>query len=465
MRRHAVDRAGCLALIVLALIACDDAETPDLLTPEEALDPAACKDCHPDHYREWSGSMHAYAAEDPVFLAMNRRGQRETDGALGGFCIDCHAPVAVRLGLTTDGTNLDEVPDHLLGITCAWCHQVTDVTGTHNNPLEWANDGVMRGPFADPAKSAGHASEYSPHLDRNTLESASLCGSCHDIVTPANVHLERTFAEWKASLFASDDPLQRATCGQCHMTGRQGVAADVDGVALRRVHDHSMPGVDVALTDFPEMDAQRMAVQTELNGLVITELCVQLPTGGVNAELYLENIAAGHNAPSGASQDRRMWVEMVAYSGEERVYTSGVVGDGEPVTSLADDDLWLLGDRLYDADDNQVHMFWEATRLESDVLPPPTLLPPTHPDYMNPHVPRVYRFAADTPPDRITVRVRVRPMGLDVLDDLIESGDLDPKYRERMPTFDIAASVVEWTREKAQLRISPNSGREALCVP
>jgi hypothetical protein len=40
--------------------------------------------------------MHAYAAEDPVFLAMNARGQRETQGALGAFCVNCHAPLAVQ---------------------------------------------------------------------------------------------------------------------------------------------------------------------------------------------------------------------------------------------------------------------------------------------------------------------------------------------------------------------------------
>ena len=29
---------------------------------------------------------------------MNKRGQRETNGALGTFCLKCHAPMAVALG-------------------------------------------------------------------------------------------------------------------------------------------------------------------------------------------------------------------------------------------------------------------------------------------------------------------------------------------------------------------------------
>ncbi|MFS8068718.1 MAG: multiheme c-type cytochrome, partial [Byssovorax sp.] len=59
------------------------------LTTEELMDPQACVRCHEEHVRAWSGSMHAYAAEDPVFVAMNARGQRETNGALGDFCVKC----------------------------------------------------------------------------------------------------------------------------------------------------------------------------------------------------------------------------------------------------------------------------------------------------------------------------------------------------------------------------------------
>ena len=79
--------------------------------------------------------MHAYAAKDPVFVALNQRGQRETDGALGDACVQCHAPVALAAGLTTDGTNLADLPDHLGGVTCAWCHRVDAVTGDHNAAL------------------------------------------------------------------------------------------------------------------------------------------------------------------------------------------------------------------------------------------------------------------------------------------------------------------------------------------
>src|SRR3974377_1954713 len=60
------------------------------------LDSTKCLACHKEHYADWSQSMHAYASDDPVFLAMNKSGQRETNGQLGNFCVNCHAPMAVR---------------------------------------------------------------------------------------------------------------------------------------------------------------------------------------------------------------------------------------------------------------------------------------------------------------------------------------------------------------------------------
>src|SRR4051794_36699711 len=94
---------------------------PQNFSRDALLRPETCRNCHSAHYQEWAGSMHAYASRDPVFLAMNRRGQEETDGKLGSFCVSCHAPLALREGATSDGLNLDEVPPHLQGVTCYFC--------------------------------------------------------------------------------------------------------------------------------------------------------------------------------------------------------------------------------------------------------------------------------------------------------------------------------------------------------
>src|SRR4029079_17849485 len=94
---------SCAAAAAIALASCG--EGPALAIPE-LQDPQTCNECHPKHVQQWSGSMHAYASDDPVFVAMNKRGQRETGGALGTFCVKCHAPMAVELGLTS-GADFD----------------------------------------------------------------------------------------------------------------------------------------------------------------------------------------------------------------------------------------------------------------------------------------------------------------------------------------------------------------------
>ena len=51
--------------LFMLLTACQGRQN-DRLSREELLDPETCAECHPNHYEQWKGSMHAYAAEDPV---------------------------------------------------------------------------------------------------------------------------------------------------------------------------------------------------------------------------------------------------------------------------------------------------------------------------------------------------------------------------------------------------------------
>jgi len=454
------------ALSHFALVAACS-EEPTLLSREALLDPETCASCHVDHYREWSGSMHAYAADDPVFVAMNQRGQRETHGALGDFCVNCHAPMAVREGATRDGLNLAELPQSLKGVTCYFCHNVESVQGTHNNPLRLANDRVMRGAIADAVENEAHASAYSALLDRGRAASADLCGACHDIVIDGHAAIERTFSEWKESVFSQPGG---ATCGQCHMERSVEPRPIAAGAKLRRTHGHAMPGVDLALTPFPELEAQRAGVQSLLDGTLQSGLCVTDVGGTSTIEVILDNVGAGHGFPSGSAQDRRIWIEVVAYSGEEVVYQSGSVADGEAVVASEDPDLWLLRDCLFDDAGREVHMFWEARSYESNQLPAQATFDPSDPRFFGSHVAQVYPRQArflETVPDRVTLSIHVQPIGLDVLDDLIESGDLDPQYRAAMPTMQInlgQGPVLEWRADTANAEKIGPTGFRASCV-
>jgi hypothetical protein len=476
---------GALAATVLA--ACGGGGGgPDFKSREELIDSETCKDCHEDHFREWSGSMHAYASDDPVFRAMNARGQRETDGELGDFCVKCHAPMAVREGATTDGLNLDDVPGQLKGVTCFFCHSVDSVEGTHNNPLQLADDLVMRGEYDDPVDNEAHPAAYSPLHDRDQADSSQLCGTCHDILVNDRAPIERTFTEWQASVFSQPGG---ATCGQCHMdqsTNLRPIADDDNAdVAARRYHSHQFPAVDVALTpDFPEADVQRDAVQSFLDSTLQSALCVvPFGAGGDTPQsairVVLDNVAAGHGFPSGSAQDRRIWVEVVAYDAEgTEIYRSGVVEEGQSVTTQPDPpdpDRWLLRDCMLDADGNQVSMFWQADDYETNQLPAQTTFDASDPDFYKTHIvqffPRGSRATDDLIegiPTRVTLRVLVQPMGLDVLGELVDSGDLSADIVEQMPTYEIDLGdgpILEWTSDTANQEYPDNDlHANASCI-
>ena len=458
------------SLVAALLQACSGSSQPQQqadLTRAQLLDPQSCAGCHQDQVAEWAGSMHAYSSKDPVFRAMNQRGQRETNGALGSFCVNCHAPMAVREGATTDGLNLDQLPQQLHGVTCFFCHSTQSVEGTHNNPLKLANDGVMYASISDPAvRGRVHGAAYSPLLDRNRAESAAACGSCHDIVSPHDGAIERTFSEWQTSAFST---ATGTTCGQCHMpqSTSDKPAAQVPGAPLRRTHSHTFAAVDTAITLFPDTQRQRDEVQALLDTTMQSAVCVQPFAGGSQLSVIIDNAAAGHAFPSGSAQDRRLWIELIAYSGTNVIYQSGIVADDQAVTSSTDPDLWLMRDCMFDQAGAQVHMFWEAAGFETNALPALTTFNPSDPNFYQTHKMRFFPVSGSAiipAPDRITLRVRLRAMGLDVLDDLIASGDLDPQFRLSMPTFTVGGTL-EWTQAAATRTYTDrNTGGTVYCA-
>lgn len=461
-------RCWGILLLPLGLLACADKPSPVVeedagiaivrLTQEELMDPEKCSGCHPMHYRQWKASMHAYAADDPVFIAMNNRGQRETNGQLGDFCLQCHAPMAVQTNLP-NRNDIASIPRAYKGVTCYFCHNATGHSGDNNAQVNLAGDNIMRGPIGGhpnepaPVDPGVHGVAYSRPHDPWYPESAGFCGSCHDVVTPAGVHMERTLQEWNDSIFSAENKFQ--SCQSCHMKSfydvRDGrpIATPLGGQQFppRVMHEHLWQAVDVALTDdWPDQEAMLRAVACELKtSLALAKLSVD--PAGLQFSLYFET-QAGHAQPSGAAQDRRMWVEAVAYDAQDNVvFQTGVIGDGEieevPKGQPGyDPNLAMMRDHVFDAQGNEVHMFWEAepSQLYPDGYKRATIRETTLQNVRD-HG-KTLRWQSPVPSARIKVRIRLRPMGMDVLESLVKSGDLDPSIPARMPTFDILEG--EW---------------------
>lgn len=482
--------AGCQGSEPATPLAATDGGVSDRkpFTLAEAKDPTQCKQCHPSHYQEWASSMHAYASQDPVFIAMNKRGQRETNGALGDFCIKCHSPMAVRDKKVVDGgANLGELSAAYQGVTCYSCHNADgveadpdrpDLDAEHNAKLHLTNDVTMRGGIQNPIQPGKHRAAYSEYFERKNAKSALMCGGCHDIVTLAGVHLERTLEEYKSSVFAvPNSPTKPAgfdTCIGCHMDPREDIAA-VDPpshVVSRTVHEHMWPGVDVPLTDFPDRAAMRSAVEDCVLGQTIAYFTVDFSLP--DTFLVTAESNAGHNQPSGAAQDRRMWLEFVATDAQgKEILRSGTIADDEiedkPMDDLKrDPHLWMLRDRIYDGGGQPVDMFWQTN--SSSAFPSgydgSATLPVATAKNFAPGTHSKQRSYSAFQPAKVNVQMHMRPIGMDVLQDLVASGDLDPAVVSQMPTFTLTDSVTEWTagQQTALPSGPPNDCKTYKCM-
>ena len=443
-------------LVVCAVAGASFAAVPSCSTPtsqtvpqlsaQALANPESCRSCHESAVREWEGSMHAYASEDPIFVAMNRKMLREAKDVPKDTCTRCHAPYAARLGLLPEGTGAESLPTEHKGVTCIFCHSIDAVTGVHGGAVRTASDGLMQGGLRDPSPGAPHAAAYSALHDRESRNAASACGACHDVVTPKGDALERTYAEWQGSVYGAEGP-SLLTCGNCHMEGRDGQAATTNGSPVRRIHDHSMPGVDVALTPFPHAEEQKARVQAALDAVLLTKLCVRPSPSGVDVDVTLDNAFAGHDFPSGATHDRRVWVSFEAKDGDKTLLASGQIPTGKALFEAAktDKNLWILGDTLEDERGKPVLFLWEGAKHSGTKLPPAITNDPRDPRFVH-SVTKVYGVPGL--PTTIRMRVFLRAVDVDVLDALVASGDLAADVPGRMPTMEIRTAAREWTKDK-----------------
>ena len=238
------------------------------------------------------------------------------------------------------------------------------------------------------------------------------------------------------------------------MVVRDGPIAEVDGldVPLRPFgrREHTFPGIDVALTPWPGMDVQQAAIRRDLRALLVPRLCVQ-PVDGGRIAVQLDNIGAGHMFPSGATVDRRAWVEVVAWDAAgEIVFSSGVIPPATPLLDpeeLADPNLWTMGTPARDAQGQPTELFWKIATLD---YPGTLLQPAVTTDPMDPRfyhaTERFYPVVGLLPRiARVRLRVLIRPVPMKLIEELLTEGFLTVDLRPAVPTHVVEGATLEWT--------------------
>jgi len=182
----------------------------------EFMSPNICGGCHTDIYTQWKGSMHSHAYVDPVFQALWKLGSKETEGLTDKLCAGCHTGIGTVSGeivMKDDEFQVSDIAKQ--GVQCDLCHTVVRSTFLETPTHEPQNASIVlepgevkRGPYKD-AVSPFHETAYSELHTKSEF-----CANCHHVFHPVtNFHIERTYDEWKYSIYAQND----IQCQDCHM--------------------------------------------------------------------------------------------------------------------------------------------------------------------------------------------------------------------------------------------------------
>jgi MYXO-CTERM domain-containing protein len=375
-----------IALPALSLVAVSVFGAPAGAVPTEPntlVNPMAsamqCQNCHTfDNAEEhqgdplyapfvgWQGSMMANAARDPVFWAgVAIASQDEETPGTTAECVRCHSPRAFVEG-RGDAISIDQLqPGDLEGVTCELCHRAMEDPGVPTgNALYTIDDTLVgaivprRGPWTYPGPFA------PPHewMQDSYIGSSRMCGTCHDVTTPrervddagagmgVEFNEQRTYSEWLGSAFAVEGEEFRS-CQDCHMPAVADVPGCQDAVNSSNHPEggrrHDLVGANRFMlgllqqeygaggtNEIPDIffdfamdrtdDLLATAATLEVQGPADVNLGEGL--SGLQATVTNET---GHKLPTGYSEGRVMWIEVVASYGGATVWSSGQWTDGQ----------------------------------------------------------------------------------------------------------------------------------------
>jgi len=313
----------------------------------------------------WQGSMMANAARDPVFWAgVAIASQDEPGGTID--CVRCHAPRAFLEG-RGNAIAMDELqPNDLAGVDCELCHRsMEDVGVPAGNALYTIDDTVVgdqvprRGPF-DYADGVGQPPH--PFIADPYTGSSRLCGTCHDVTTPRervdddgvgmgiDFGEQRTYSEWLGSSFAQQGDDFRS-CQDCHMPEVTDMPGCMENANAGNVHPtgsrrHDLVGANRFMLSllqglYGEMGTNEVddffyeisiastdALLATAATLEVTAPAeVDLGAGLDGIEVVVTN-QTGHKLPTGYSEGRVMWIQMIARYDGNVVWSSGAWTQG-----------------------------------------------------------------------------------------------------------------------------------------
>jgi Cytochrome c554 and c-prime len=281
-----MNRAGVVVSVVLLLVGLEWAakgqeipkpppeDHPDANALADKLYPSArvCGECHPNQYRQWSVSSHAYANLSPMFNKFEQKINDLSQGTINSFCVRCHASVGTALGERRDIAWWERSPAAREGITCVSCHRVGEAYGKFNAARRITPGDIHEpvfGPFdgegvlkaisnakkyqilvsSDQPDQPGYLRIHQQAIQSDLIVKSEFCVTCHQVQVHPGIKLETVWEEYRSSPAAREG----ITCQDCHMSTSpgqpsgyaRGPAAIVNNQIVnadRKLTDHTFVG-------------------------------------------------------------------------------------------------------------------------------------------------------------------------------------------------------------------------------
>ncbi|MCC6191207.1 MAG: hypothetical protein IT318_19470 [Anaerolineales bacterium] len=334
-----------------------------MLNSQNILAAEFCAQCHEKEYREWVSSIHSVTGPDILYETAIRNNELAHKNRLGKektrWCDACHEPVNLLMGEINPLAVVGPSQAATEGTTCVICHTAegTDPLAGNGaltldiNDLNRYNEALI---MAAPGE---HARSMQAKTHNPLMGSSDFCGACHTEIRPSEInggqpmHLQNTYEEWRDSDYA-DKNIQ---CQDCHM--HPDPAAYISelnqtGRIPERIVSHRFVGVNYLLTDSnlpsnlvtflrgglppgdiatDEWKAELLEQNRLIRGLLqaAADLSISAPESvSPNSEgalsVTISNSGAGHSLPTGALDQRHIWLEVKATDAAGKVvYHSG----------------------------------------------------------------------------------------------------------------------------------------------
>lgn len=370
--RRSLWLGGVFALTVGLTIIVGALQSPRAAAQDEYhfLDPPMCGACHQQQHAQWQHSLHALAHTEPIYDRYFIQASQESGGELEAYCASCHTPIGVLNGTIPFAEPPSGPEDTVLaskveqaGVSCDFCHSIEGYTELRNVSYVVDRSDTKRGPYEDADAQGFHESAHSP-LHR----SAEFCAICHVVDHPVNgIHLEMTYQEYLESGY----PEEGVICHDCHMNRNLGDeprrlpgAASILGPERDHVADHYFVGPNIVFADEPGAeDLKELSLKLLRKAATLDITGATYEGGRISVDIDVTNKGAGHSIPSGITELRQVWLEVIVTDGDgDAVMHAGALDAAGEIKP----DTVVYTTIVKDAEGNATTKFWLTEEKASD---------------------------------------------------------------------------------------------------